>query len=66
MDSDKRITTNHVTTRPTDITIRKPEGAEFVLGMAAKALLKSKQYQRVIVNKLMGVYSKKHNNVCCI
>ena len=62
MDSDKRIITiMYVTKQPTDITIREPEGTELLLGMMAKALHKSKQHQLVIVNKLMGLYSQKHN-----
>ncbi len=51
----------YVTKQPTDITIREPEGTELLLGMMAKALHKSKQHQLVIVNKLMGLYSQKHN-----
>ena len=61
MDSDKRIMTRYVTKQPTDITIREPGDTEPLLGITAKALLKSKQHQLVIVNTLMWLYSQKHN-----
>jgi hypothetical protein len=61
VDSDKRIMTRYVTKQQTDITIREPEGTELLLGTMAKALLKSKRHQLAIVNKIMGLYSQKHN-----